>query len=175
MSENATHTAYEIMLLFSPDLSEDAIKKEVESLKKEITDASGAVSFEDFWGRRKLAYPVKKYEEGSYVVLLFTFPSDKVDELEQELLLNKSVLRHLISKTPQNYSPVTGGEVEASEDLYFEELRAKKAPKPRRGQKNSSERKSNEVLSEKNEEESIQDKKERKKKLDAILSDEMNL
>ena len=49
------------------------------------------------WGRRKLAYPIQKYQEGYYVFFNFKFPSE-VAELKRWMGLNEEVIRHLLVK-----------------------------------------------------------------------------
>src|SRR6185295_2737575 len=126
MSIKALVQNYEVMLLLTPDLSEEQVHKEIAEIKKEITSHGGEVTFEVFWGRKKLAYPVKKEESGFYQVLLFSATPSFIPLFEKELKINKKLLRHLITITPKGYQPITSGEVEASEEQYVSEFKAKK-------------------------------------------------
>ncbi len=50
------------------------------------------------WGRRRLAYPIDRYREGSYHIVLFEAPGDALVELEHSLLITEEVLRHLVTR-----------------------------------------------------------------------------
>ena len=172
MSENLKQ--YEIMLLMSPELSETDVKKEISNLKSTITKHKGEVSFEDYWGKRKLAYRIQKEDLGYYHVMLFTYPGSELKNLEDDLKLNKSVMRHLVSIPPKEYQPITFGEVEASEERYYAELAAKKAGKKKKKPVAKSAPEKPKVHKEV-EEESKDTAEERAKKLDKILSEDLNI
>jgi small subunit ribosomal protein S6 len=50
------------------------------------------------WGRRRLAYPIDRYREGSYHIVLFESPAEAIVELERGLLITEEVLRHLVTR-----------------------------------------------------------------------------
>lgn len=106
---------YEIMLLFSGDLTDVETTKAMESFKSEVAKNKGKVTFEDVWGRRELAYPIKKEMEGSYVVYRFDYDPAGLVELEMNLKLNKKVLRHLIS-----LPVMSEAEIKYAEDIELE-------------------------------------------------------
>lgn len=121
------HTMYETMLLYTPELAETAVKKEVETLKTRIaTKFEGEISFEDFWGKRDLEYPIAKKTSGFYVVIQYTFPGDKMSEFDEELRLNLNILRHLTIKPPVDVAPVKYSEVLAEDAEFVEEKTAGK-------------------------------------------------
>jgi small subunit ribosomal protein S6 len=162
---------YEAMIIFSPLLSEADAKKVIDGLRDEVTEASGEVTFEDFWGKRKLAYPIKKEEEGYYHVFLFSAPTDFIRNFDKDLRLNKNVLRHLISVTPKNYTPITGAEVLAKEDEHFQGIRLKKS-----GQKRSMYKKKPILVEGEVAVAPTENKDEdRNKKLDKMLSNDLNI
>lgn len=88
---------YEIMLLVSGDLPEVEIQKVLEDFKAELKNVKGEITFEDVWGRRELAYPIQKQEEGFYVVYKFDIEPSVLPEFEQVLRLKKEILRYLIT------------------------------------------------------------------------------
>ena len=88
---------YEIMLLVSGDLPEVEIQKALEDFKAELKNVKGEITFEDVWGRRELAYPIQKQEEGYYVVYRFDIDPTNLPEFEQVLRLKKNILRYLIT------------------------------------------------------------------------------
>lgn len=128
----STVREYEIMLLITPEVSEADAKAQIETVKKTIADAGGEVTFEDFWGRRSLAYPVQKHDTGYYHVMLFRVEGSFLLGFEKDLRLNKHILRHLVTTPPKDYQPITAGEVVSSEEAYVSEMVAKKAKNARR-------------------------------------------
>lgn len=88
---------YEIMLLVSGGLPEVEIQKTLEEFKSELKSAKGNITFEDVWGRRELAYPIKNQESGFYVVYKIEVDPAALVELEQALRLKANILRHLIT------------------------------------------------------------------------------
>ena len=88
---------YEIMLLVSGDLSEVEINNTLDDFKKELENVKGKITFEDVWGRRELAYPIKNQEEGFYVVYKMELDPAVLTDFEKVLLLNNNILRYLIT------------------------------------------------------------------------------
>lgn len=132
MSENENDVRvekYELMTIFFTDLGESGIKKELDEIKEHLTSNSGEIFHEDIWGMRDLAYTIKKQTEGFYVVLNFTYPTEKISELEKSLNINPAVIRYLIVKTPINYTVKTLAEYDAEEEKMAKEEEAKKAEK----------------------------------------------
>lgn len=87
---------YELMVLFHPDLEIDLDKalKKVENLIKE---AGGSVTTSDVWGKRKLAYPVKKQDFAVYVYYEIQLPAQSIGQMETGLNIANEVLRYLIT------------------------------------------------------------------------------
>ena len=94
---------YELMVIFFPEIGETAVGKELEELKKYISSNKGDVLQEDSWGNRDLAYRIKKQEQGFYYVLNFTLDPAKLGEMQRGLVINPSVIRALVVKTPEKY------------------------------------------------------------------------
>lgn len=117
------HTLYETMLLITPELAETAATKEVELFKKRITEGfEGAISFEDFWGKRDLAYSIKKKTQGFYCVIQYTFPGQEMREFDEELRLNQNILRHMTVKPPKDEEkPLTYEEILKEEEDFKDE------------------------------------------------------
>lgn len=89
---------YEIAVLYHPDLEVDISKAE-EKVTKIITSNGGAITAADNWGKRKLAYIIKKQEHGIYVFYTVEIPGEGVKKVEGILNITDEVLRYLISKT----------------------------------------------------------------------------
>ncbi len=86
---------YEIAVLYHPDLEVDLSKAE-EKVAKIITSNGGKVVKTDNWGKRKLAYTIKKQEFGVYVFYTAEIPGEGVKKLESTLNITDEVIRYLI-------------------------------------------------------------------------------
>jgi small subunit ribosomal protein S6 len=89
---------YELMVIFTPVLSDDEFKAEQKKYAKLVTDAGGSIVHEYPWGLKSLAYPIQKKTTGLYWVLEYTAQSDFNEKLKIQLLRDESVLRHLCTK-----------------------------------------------------------------------------
>jgi len=97
-TKNRYMNNYELMVIFTPVLSDDEFKAEQKKYAKLVTDAGGTVVAENAWGLKSLAYPVQKKTTGLYWVLEYTAASDFNEKLKIQLLRDESVLRHLCTK-----------------------------------------------------------------------------
>lgn len=86
---------YEIAVLYHPDLEIDLEKAEAK-VKKIVTDNGGKVVSEDNWGKRKLAYQIKKHEYAVYVFYTVELPAQSVRKVESTLNITDEVIRFLI-------------------------------------------------------------------------------
>lgn len=90
-------TAYEIMVVLHPDIVGEQIEERMAHLRGTLTDYGNDVTEVIDWGRRRLAYPIKQAFEGHYLIAHYEGGSEsRRDELEQSLLIDDKVLRHLI-------------------------------------------------------------------------------
>ena len=94
-------TEYEILLLLDPDLPEEKQGEVVGRVRTLIEQGGGTVDRHDAWGRRKLAYPIQKKEEGVYHLVSFTSEAETLDELSRVLKIDDDVLRHMATRRPQ--------------------------------------------------------------------------
>lgn len=90
-------TKYEIAVLYHPDLEVDLTKAE-ERVKKIFSNAGGKTVETDNWGKRKLAYPIKKQEHAVYVFYTVELPGESVAKVESTLNITDEVIRYLITK-----------------------------------------------------------------------------
>ena len=88
---------YEIALLYHPDLEID-LEKASSKVEKIIKDNGGNIAKTDNWGRRKLAYPIKKQEFAVYVFYTVEIPSENVKKIEQTFNITDEIIRFLITK-----------------------------------------------------------------------------
>lgn len=107
---------YELMLILVPDLSQDVLDKELNKIKKLIKELKGEIYHEDNWEVRDLAYTIKKNNRGYYVIYYFTFEPSNLVELEKDLQLNQKVLRHLVVRSPKDYTIKKLSELELTEE-----------------------------------------------------------
>ena len=88
---------YEIAVLYHPDLEID-LEKATNRVEKIFTDNGGKVVNADNWGKRKLAYPIKKNEHAVYVIYTVEFPAQSVRKVESILNITDEVIRFLITR-----------------------------------------------------------------------------
>lgn len=88
---------YEIAVVFDPGLEID-LGKATERVEKIIKDAGGTIVATENWGKRKLAYQIKKHESGIYVFWKVQLPAQNVGKIENALNLTDEVIRFLISR-----------------------------------------------------------------------------
>jgi len=84
---------YEIMVILDPELDERTVSPSLDTFLNVIRQDGGTVASVDVWGRRRLAYDIKKKSEGIYAILDVTCSPSAVSELDRQLGLNESVLR----------------------------------------------------------------------------------
>jgi small subunit ribosomal protein S6 len=89
---------YEAMLAFNPNLDEEGLATLLDNLKEIITREGGVVVQEKDLGKKKFAYPVRKFQSGHYHLLYFSGPPTAISELERILKLSEDVLRFLTVK-----------------------------------------------------------------------------
>ena len=84
---------YEVMVILEPSLEERTVGPSLDKYLNVIRKDGGSVESVDIWGRRRMAYEIKKNQEGIYAVVTLNAEPDSVKELDRQLTLNESVLR----------------------------------------------------------------------------------
>jgi small subunit ribosomal protein S6 len=87
---------YEVVYIVDPALDESAVTAKLEKFHALATSKGGEVAAVDHWGVRQLAYPIKKLQNGYYVVAQFTADADALPEYERLLKLDGEVIRYLL-------------------------------------------------------------------------------
>ncbi len=87
---------YELVFIVHPDLDDTALKDVIEKVSGWITEAGGSVSKVDLWGKRKLAYSIRKQKEGQYVLLKTQMEPTFGATLERNLRFLEPVMRFLL-------------------------------------------------------------------------------
>ncbi len=88
---------YEVMVIVKP-AEEEATNAVVEKIEALIARVGGTVEKVDRWGKRRLAYPVKKFTDGFYVLINFEAVPAEIKEIDRVMKINDEILRHLIVK-----------------------------------------------------------------------------
>src|SRR5579872_6993109 len=86
---------YEELFIIKPDAPDEEVDAFVEQLRTQITTMGATVDKIDKWGKRRLAYKVDKYREGTYVLIQFTASPEHVREVERRLRVADTVLKFL--------------------------------------------------------------------------------
>jgi len=84
---------YELLVILDPDLEERIVAPSLDKFLNVVRKGGGTVENVDIWGRRRLAYEIKKKSEGIYAVVDLTAEPTVAKELDRQLNLNEAVLR----------------------------------------------------------------------------------
>lgn len=88
---------YEVVFIVHPDLDENAMKGVIEKVQTWITDSGGSIVKIDNWGKRRLAYVIRKQREGQYIFIQAQMAPTFTNELERNLRFLEPVMRFLIT------------------------------------------------------------------------------
>lgn len=88
---------YELVCIIHPDLDENAFKGVVEKISNWVTEFGGTVDKLDVWGRRRMAYSIRKQREGQYAVLYISMPAAAAAGLERNLRFQENILRSMLT------------------------------------------------------------------------------
>ena len=95
--------AYELMVIFDGDLDENTAHGKVKTVTEQIVKAGGEVHGKaDWWGKRRLAYPIQKQDDGYYAVFNIVAPAGALDEVERGFRISDDVLRHKLFRLPDD-------------------------------------------------------------------------
>jgi len=133
---------YELMLVVRPDAPDDRVQAVLDRATRHVTSSGGQIVKVAPWGRRRLAYPIERYREGSYHIVVFEAPADAIAELEHGLLITEDVLRHLVTRVErpvkatrrddgtagEEDTPLPSAEEEAEEVEQIDESESEAAP-----------------------------------------------
>ena len=96
---------YETIYIADPTLDDDPLKETIDKFSDLIKKLKGFIVKVDEWGKRKLAYEVKRFDKGYYVVLDFYALPETVTELERNLKLDDQILKYITVKIDENVDP----------------------------------------------------------------------
>ncbi|MBN1679842.1 MAG: 30S ribosomal protein S6 [Anaerolineae bacterium] len=106
---------YELGFIISISVSENDTADVIASVQETIEKLDGSVTKVNFWGRRRLAYPIQDFREGYYVFLNMDYPTEQIGELERILKLDDRVIRHLVVRLDEDQNASTETEDQESE------------------------------------------------------------
>ena len=113
---------YEVMFIIRPDMADDEVDKLVATLESSVTSGGGTVKAERM-GRRRLAYTVRKFQEGNYILLTVEGSGQMVHELERRLRVTEPVIKFLTVRVDEEQKRLEKvGKIRAS--------RTKRKPQP---------------------------------------------
>lgn len=90
---------YELMVLINPEVTDEALTEAVDRIGQYISDQGGEVTNikrDTPWGRRRLAYPIQRFRDATYVLYHLMTPPTSVVEIERELKLDERIIRYLL-------------------------------------------------------------------------------
>ncbi len=89
---------YELMLVLRPDAPDERASAVIDRTTRYVVASGGQIIKVAPWGRRRLAYPIERYREGSYHIVVFESPAEAIVELERSLQITEDVLRSLVTR-----------------------------------------------------------------------------
>ena len=89
---------YEGLFIIKPETKEEDLKVILKTIADNVTKSGGSIKKEENWGKKQLAYPVKKATEGYYYKLDFSSPTNVIAKLEEMFKLNADILRTMITR-----------------------------------------------------------------------------
>jgi len=87
---------YELGFIIPSSVPETETQAVIDTVRGWIENLDGTITNVDYWGRRRLAYPINEFREGYYVFVHMDFAPSRLKELENNLHLSDRVLRHLV-------------------------------------------------------------------------------
>lgn len=93
---------YELVVVMNPEIAEEDVAAAIERVTSAVTSRGGEVAEVSAWGRRKLAYPIKRRIEGNYVVSQIRLDPTRTHELEGSFAISDDILRHLLIRKDED-------------------------------------------------------------------------
>jgi small subunit ribosomal protein S6 len=119
---------YELMVILDPEIDERTVAPSLDKFLNVIRNDGGTIENVDIWGRRRLAYEIKKKAEGIYAVVNFTANSDATVELDRQLKLSEAVLRTKVLRAEEAVARVAAHAEEEAKKAERKSAAAAKSP-----------------------------------------------
>ena len=131
-------TSYEILLLLDPEHAEARQDEIVLRAREQVEKSGGTWHSHDAWGRKRLAYPIAKKDEGVYHLLVFDADGPTLNEVSRVLKIDDAVLRHMATRhiagsrtsAPRDeaFAPATAAPAAPTDEAPADEAPADEAP-----------------------------------------------
>ena len=89
---------YEMVMILSPEATQDEVASTVERVDGLISGGGGAVAEHETWGLKRLAYEIDDFNEGNYVLTRFSLDASGVAELNRTLTASEDIIRFLVTR-----------------------------------------------------------------------------
>ena len=93
---------YELMVVLTPELDDDGVTATTERVKSLVAARGGEVVDVQPWGRRRLAYPIKRLRDGYYAVAKLKLDPEAAEPLDRSLRLTEPVIRHMLVRLDES-------------------------------------------------------------------------
>jgi len=123
---------YELMVILDPEIDERTVAPSLDKFLNVIRNDGGTVDKVDIWGRRRLAYEIKKKAEGIYAVVDFTAEPATTKELDRQLNLSEAVMRTKVLRAEEAIAQVAAAAKAQEERAAKKAAAAAKAPEAKR-------------------------------------------
>jgi small subunit ribosomal protein S6 len=110
---------YELMLVLKPDAPDERASAVIDRTTRYVVASGGQIVKVAPWGRRRLAYPIDRYRDGSYHIVVFESPAEAIAELERSLQITEDVLRYLVTRAEKPVKArrdAAAGDVDADDE-----------------------------------------------------------
>ena len=87
---------YELVVVMNPEIPEEDVPAAIERVTSAVTSRGGTIDEVQPWGRRKLAYPIKRHMEGNYLLTNIKLDPGRAHDLESNFMISEDILRHLL-------------------------------------------------------------------------------
>jgi small subunit ribosomal protein S6 len=96
---------YEVLYIVHPDLTDEETKAVSDRYSELVTAQQGTIIKVEDWGRRRLAYEIRKQDKGTYILIDFYGPGSMIKEIERNFRIDDKVLKYLTVKTRDPFDP----------------------------------------------------------------------
>ncbi len=87
---------YELVVVMNPEIPEEDVQSAIDRVTSAVTSRGGSVDEVQPWGRRKLAYPIRRHMEGNYILTNIKLDPERAHDLESNFKISEDILRHLL-------------------------------------------------------------------------------
>lgn len=94
---------YELLYILSPKFTDEEAKKTHKKILESLKPFIAKVNLEEFWGKKQLAYEIKHFQNGYFVLVIFETEPKKIFEIDKKLKLQEEILRFLLVKQEHEY------------------------------------------------------------------------